>query len=67
MRASFSERTKLFELTRLDSANIHLETYTDERDFYARLYPRYLELLSRAAQFINETQATEEKTIIFIR
>ncbi|KAL7410441.1 histone deacetylase domain-containing protein, partial [Mrakia frigida] len=28
--------------------NIHLTTYTSEQDFYARCYPRYLSLLTKA-------------------
>ena len=49
------------------SENIHLSAYTSEHDFYARCYPRYLSLLTKAGEFLAATGGTEEKTMIFIR
>jgi hypothetical protein len=51
----------------LCSENIHLTTYTTEADFYARCYPRYLSLLTKAGEFLNATGGTDEKAIVFIR
>lgn len=47
--------------------NIHLQPYKSEEDFYARLYPRYLAVLEKARQFLEETRADPERTTVYIR
>ncbi|KAF8328210.1 histone deacetylase domain-containing protein [Cantharellus anzutake] len=47
--------------------NVHLESYTDEADFFLRLYPSYLNtLLGGAREFLEATQATSEDTMVYI-
>ncbi len=48
--------------------NIHLEPYADEQDFYERLYEGYVRgLLGKAKKFLEETEASGERTVILIR
>jgi hypothetical protein len=49
------------------SENIHLQPYSTEEEFYARIYPKYLALLDKAKVYMDETEADPEKTVIFIR
>lgn len=52
-------------------SNVHLESWTDEADFYERLYPRYIAgLLGAAQEFCKKTSVGNEdasdKTIVII-
>ena len=47
--------------------NIHLQPYESEEDFYQRLYPRYVAVLEKAKQFLEETDADAERTTVYIR
>lgn len=46
--------------------NIHLQPYSDEADFYAQIYPKYLALLDKARFFMRETKAEPSKTVVLI-
>ncbi|GHJ86322.1 hypothetical protein NliqN6_2724 [Naganishia liquefaciens] len=46
--------------------NIHLQHYESEEDFYGRLYPRYIAVLEKAKQFLEETRADAEHTTVYI-
>lgn len=46
--------------------NIHLQPYSSEEDFYERIYPLYLALLEKALEFMRETEADPERTVLFI-
>lgn len=47
--------------------NIHLERYSSEAQFWEVLYPRYLTLLYRARNFLDETGGPGDDVIIFVR
>lgn len=52
-------------------SNVHLESWTDEKDFYERLYPRYMNgLLGAASEFCKKTtignEDASDKTIVII-
>ncbi|GAA5897470.1 hypothetical protein JCM6882_001895 [Rhodosporidiobolus microsporus] len=54
-------------------SNVHLETYADEEDFHAKLYPKYRDgLLGKAEEFLRQTAggvATErdgERTLVIV-
>ena len=47
--------------------NIHLERYNSEAQFWEVLYPRYLTLLYRARNFLDETGGPGDDVIIFVR
>lgn len=49
------------------SENIHLQPYSSEDDFYARIYPKYLALLDKAKLYMDETEADPDRTIVLIR
>jgi hypothetical protein len=48
------------------SENIHLQPYASEADFYERIYPKYLALLEKAKQFMEDTGAEPGRTIVLI-
>lgn len=47
--------------------NIHLQKYDSLAHFWDDLYPRYLALLRRARDFLDETGGPGDDVIIFIR
>ncbi|KAK4055262.1 histone deacetylase [Microbotryomycetes sp. JL201] len=53
-------------------SNVHLDSFTDESDFYDRLYPRYRDrLLGAGREFVNKTTTTATsdqptKTLVII-
>lgn len=48
-------------------ANVHLQPWSDEEDFFGRLYPTYREgMLGAARRFCEETGSTPGKTLVFI-
>lgn len=48
-------------------ANVHLQPWTDEADFFNRLYPRYKEGLFEAARrFCEETESRPDRTLVMI-
>lgn len=48
-------------------ANIHLQPWDDEIDFFERLYPRYRSgLLDAAERFCSETASAPDKTLVII-
>lgn len=47
--------------------NIHLQRYDSEAHFWDVLYPRYLTLLHRARDFLDETGGPRDDVIVFIR
>ena len=44
--------------------NVHLSAYSSEQDFYARCYPRYRSLLTKAGEFLASTGGTAEQTVV---
>jgi histone deacetylase HOS3 len=46
--------------------NIHLLPYASEEEFFEKLYPRYLQLIRRAEEFV-QAVGQDEEMIVFIR
>lgn len=47
--------------------NVHLEPYTDDKDFHDRLYPVYAkQLLGRAKDFLLKTTAAASRTVVIV-
>jgi len=48
--------------------NVHLKPYESERHFWDILYPQhYSKIISKAEEFIKQTDGTSENTLVFIR
>ncbi|EKM52217.1 uncharacterized protein PHACADRAFT_164147 [Phanerochaete carnosa HHB-10118-sp] len=46
--------------------NIHMQPYTSEEEFWEHYEQRYVTLIERASEFVASTQASVEKTMVFI-